>query len=561
MIDVHRDTTFFKETSAVQLPPLPHDPTPKPFRVLLVYPNYAMVNLLPTNIGILTACLRQNGFQVGLFDTTFYRTAPKTLDEIRVENLQVRKFKLEDFGIRFKENHYRDDFIKKVKGFRPDLIGVTCVEDTWPQGRELIESVRDYPAPVIVGGVFPTLTPSVPISHPDVDMVCVGEGEHAIVELATKLMKGEDISTIQNLWVKKDGEVIKNPLRPPIEMDDVPFGDFDLFEPERFYRPMQGKVVRMAPIETDRGCPYTCRFCEAPSLVGLYRKDTGRYYFRRKAWSKVREEIEMYMKKYNIEYVYFNAETFLAMSEEEFDEFVEIYRKIKLPFWCQTRIETFTEKRLRCLEEVNCNRISIGIEHGNEEFRKKVVGKSFSNDQVVKVFAMLKQSSIPVTVNNIIGFPDDTREMIFDTIELNRQLDADSVNAYFFMPYRGTGMFDIAVQKGYYDPDKMETRSLMQGPVMKLPTITSEELMGLVRTFSLYVKFPKEEWPEIRRAERLDDEGNHKFEELSKRYYERFFDHDFKRTRRACFSTRIYEKGARGEEQEVKKRSTEIITN
>ena len=51
---------------------LPKDPTPKNFKILLAYPNHMMVNLLPTNIGILTACLRQNGFDVELFDTTFY---------------------------------------------------------------------------------------------------------------------------------------------------------------------------------------------------------------------------------------------------------------------------------------------------------------------------------------------------------------------------------------------------------------------------------------------------------------------------------------------------------
>ena len=62
-MDGHRDTTHFEVINKVQAPPLPHDPTPKNFKVLLVYPNYAMVNLLPTNIGILTACLRRNGFE------------------------------------------------------------------------------------------------------------------------------------------------------------------------------------------------------------------------------------------------------------------------------------------------------------------------------------------------------------------------------------------------------------------------------------------------------------------------------------------------------------------
>ncbi|MGE0445127.1 MAG: cobalamin-dependent protein, partial [Vicinamibacterales bacterium] len=227
MQDQHRDTTFFEVKQPTVLPPLPKDPTPKPFRVLLVYPNYSMVNLLPTNIGILTACLRQNGFVVDLFDTTFYRTAEKTLDEIRVENLQVRKFNFEDAGVRFKTTNYVDDFVRKVEDFKPDLIGVSAVEDTWPQGRTLIEAVSGHAAKVIVGGVLPTLAPEVPIAHPDVDMICVGEGEHAIVELATALMNGDAIASIRNLWVKTADGVVKNPIRPPMPMDDVPFGDFD----------------------------------------------------------------------------------------------------------------------------------------------------------------------------------------------------------------------------------------------------------------------------------------------------------------------------------------------
>jgi radical SAM superfamily enzyme YgiQ (UPF0313 family) len=554
-MDIHRqrDTTYFKPLNKAVLPPLPKDPTPKDFKVLLVYPNYSMVNLVPTNIGILTACLKQNGFIVDLFDTTFYRTSERTLDEMRVESLQVRKFNLEEMGVRFKPGNYVDDFKNKVAEFQPDLIGVTAVEDTWPQARNLIEAVRNYSAPVVVGGVFPTLASDVPISHPDVDMICIGEGEHAIIELATKIMNGEDYSTIQNLWVKKDSEVIKNPMRPPIDLEDVPFGDFDLFERERFYRPMQGQVRRMVPIETDRGCPYTCRFCEAPSLVELYKEGTGQHYFRRKSWETVKKEIELYIKKYDAEYIYFNAETFLALNDREFDKFVEVYQDIKLPFWMQTRVETLTEHRIRGLEQVGCNRVSIGLEHGNEEFRKKIVGKGFSNQRITDVFEILDRYSIPITINNIIGFPGETRELIFDTIELNRQLGSDSVNAYIFTPYRGTAMYYDALSKGYLDPNE-ETNSIITGSILKMPTISKDEILGLVRTFSLYVKFSKEEWPEIAAAEQFTPEGDAMFAQLTKRYYERFFDHDFKRTKKACFSTQVYD-GPMAEKQ-----ATEVIT-
>ena len=548
-----RETSTFKPAIKLAAPPIPNDPTPKNFRVLLIYPNYSMVNLLPTNIGILTACLRQNGFIVDLFDTTFYRTAEKTLDEIRVENLQVRKFDLSEFGVEFKTTDMIDDFREKVAEFQPDLIAVTTVEDTWPQAKSLINSVSDYHAPVIAGGVFPSLVPDIPIADPDVDMICRGEGEHVIIELATKLMNGEDYSKIANLWVKKDGKIIKNPMRPPVDMDDVPFGDFTLFEKERFFRPMQGKIVRMLPIETDRGCPYTCRFCEAPALVELYKENTGQMYFRRKKWETVKKELELYREKYDAEYIYFNAETFLAMSRTQFDQFIDMYKDIKLPFWMQTRVETLSEYYIEKLEQVGCNRISIGLEHGNEQFRKEIVGKGFTNQSIIDLFKILDRYSVPITINNIMGFPDETRELIFDSIELNRELGTDSVNAYIFQPYRGSAMFDDALSKGYIEADS-PTNSPILGSVLTMPTISKDELLGLVRTFSLYVKFPKEEWPDVEIAEKFTPEGDAMFAKLSERYYDRFFDHDFKWTKKACISTRAYEK------PDVEKQSTEIIT-
>jgi anaerobic magnesium-protoporphyrin IX monomethyl ester cyclase len=132
-------------------------------------------------------------------------------------------------------------------------------------------------------------------------------------------------------------------------------------------------------------------------------------------------------------------------------------------------------------------------------------------------------------------------------------LGSDSVNAYIFTPYRGTAMYDDAVAKNYLDPDA-ETNSIITGSILNMPTITKDEILGLVRTFSLYVKFPKEEWPEIAKAEKLTPEGDAAFAELSKRYYERFFDHDFKLTKKACISSRIYDGPVGG------KQATEIIT-
>jgi hypothetical protein len=72
------------------------------FRVLLVYPNLQMVNLLPSNVSILSACLRKADIDVKLFDTTFYRTAEKSVDDVRVEHMELRPFDLKEKGIVYK---------------------------------------------------------------------------------------------------------------------------------------------------------------------------------------------------------------------------------------------------------------------------------------------------------------------------------------------------------------------------------------------------------------------------------------------------------------------------
>jgi len=492
------------------------------FKVLLVYPNFMMVNLLPTNIGILTAVLRREGHEVDLFDTTFYRTAEKSIDEVRVDNLQLRKFNLGAVGIQYKNKPVVEAFLEKIRNFKPDLIGMTCVEDTWPQAKMLLAALPAGSRPrVLLGGIFPTFSPERALAEDFVDYICLGEGEEALVDTCVALKKGDEPRNIQNIWTKENGKIARQPMRPPLPLDEIPFGDFSLFEKERFFRPMQGKIYKMLPVETDRGCPYSCNFCNAPAIRELYKSSDSKY-FRRRSLNNIREQILYYQKNYGLEYSYFNAETFLAISPKEFMAFSEMYSEFSHPFWCQTRVETIDLEKLKTLEKLNCNRISIGIEHGNEDFRTKIIGKTFKNTQLFDAFRNISQTSIPITVNNIIGFPDETRSLAFDTIEINRQISADSINAFYFVPYKGTRFYDMCLEKGYIAADT-QTKSLAEGSCLDMPGFSSDEIKGLVRTFSLYVRFPKSKWPLVKRAESFDKEGNEIFLRLSEEFREKYF--------------------------------------
>ena len=106
---------------------------------------------------------------------------------------------------------------------------------------------------------------------------------------------------------------------------------------------------------------------------------------------------------------------------EEFEEFCDMYSEIKVPFWVQTRPETVTDYKIKRLADVGLDRIAFGVEHGNEEFRKKYIDRRWSNSNIVEKLKVPHKYGITYSVNNITGFPYETKKLAFDTIELKHQ--------------------------------------------------------------------------------------------------------------------------------------------
>jgi len=113
--------------------------------------------------------------------------------------------------------------------------------------------------------------------------------------------------------------------------------------------------------------------------------------------------------------------------------------------------------------------------------------------------------------------------MVFETIELNRHLRGyDSLTVSILTPYHGTELRKLAVERGYLAPDVISTHTTSSS-ILNMPQLTSKEIDGLMRTFTSYVRFPKEEWPRIRMAEQDTEEGNKIFEEYRSKFIEQFF--------------------------------------
>lgn len=494
----------------------------KNFKILFIYPNTMMATLVPINISQLYACLKNKGFEVSLFDTTYYKTEDISFEEKKAQLLQVKEFNWEEKGVYFKKTDIFADLKNKINEYKPDLIAITIVEDTWDLSKKLLEVAGKFDMPVIAGGVFVTFSPEKVIENDVIDIVCIGEGEEALIELCNKLSEGKDYSGIKNLWVKKNNNIKKNPMRPLIDINNLPYIEYDIFDKERLYRPMYGKIYTMVHIEIDRGCPYSCTYCEAPALKKIHANAGFNNYYRKKKARRVYDELSYLSKKYNPDYINFNSEAFLGRTVSELKEFADFYKKIKIPFWCQTRPESVIEEKIKILKEMNCQNLQFGVEHGNEEFRKKVLNRTGTNTKIIEALKIVEKYGIKYTVNNIIGFPGETRELVFDTIDLNRQINPATINCYMFTPYKGTVLRKYCVENGYL-VEEAKVHQLLDGAPFMKNTITYQELKGLQRTFPLYCKMPESEWSRIRKAEEFTEEGNNTFKELRKIYYERYF--------------------------------------
>jgi len=495
--------------------------------VLFLYPNTFGMNMIPQAMALFSSLLKKEGHNVEIFDSTYYAVDfGLDSDGTSMDKLSVVPFNMEDKGIRIKDTSWTDDLRKQVERFKPDLLALSTTEDMYELGLKFLDEIKDYKiknkVPVIAGGVFPTFAPEIVSKADLIDIVCVGEGENSLIELCKRIENQEDYSDLTNCWIKKNGEVIKkNPISKPVNINNNPIIDISLFEENRLYRPMAGKIYKMFPVETIRGCPYTCTFCNSPDQMRLYNNTTGGGFFRKKNINLISKELKHFKNNLGVEYNYFWADTFLAMSKSEFEEFCDMYSEIKIPFWFQTRPKTINDYNMKRLAEVGLDRISFGVEHGNEKFRREVLDRRWSNDKIIEKLKIPPKYGIKFSVNNITGFPKETKKLAFDTIELNRNINSDNTNINTFVPFHGTPLRKLCEELGYIKPETI-TKCIVAEPIMDMPQYPKHEIKGITKCFNLYVKFPKSRWKEIERSEKDDEEGNKIFSELSEEYLEKY---------------------------------------
>lgn len=498
------------------------------FKVLIVYPNLSMMLTPSYAVGLFTAILKKQGYSVDLFDCTPYLPTHEFLKEalpVTRANTLLNSRKFDPISLWGKaKSNLLDDFREKLDRFQPQvIIFSTLVEDTWPQLKELLDVLRDFPLiRTLTGGVFTTMAPEVVIEHPDIQVIGTGEGEEVIVDFCEAVRTNSDYLHIPGTWAKSaDGSIIRNRRRPLVNINTT-VADFSLFDDRRFLRPLGAKIWKAMPLETYRGCPYTCTFCNSPAQVVIAKENDQGNYLRRKRMDNLRNEMEIMIERHKPDFFYINDDAFLARPKQEVADFVKMYDGVKIPFWFQTRFEDVDAGKLKALKDVGCYRISFGLEHGNEKYRRERLYRNISNEKILQKAEVVAQSGIPFTLNIIVGFPYETRELIFESIDFIRKIRGyDSLSVNVFVPYHGTVLRTMALKEGWLDPERQTTSVIAESILdMPPPYLSSDEILGLQRTFPLYAKLPKSRWADVRIAEKEDVEGKAMFSALAKEFYD-----------------------------------------
>ena len=494
-------------------------------KVLLIYPTLYRVTGLPIGIASLSAALKDKGFEVKIFDTAFYKFGPRDQEDIRADNQMTKPItNMLDYW-EDKPNELLFDLHEIIKNYKPNIIGISILEDTYDLSYKMTRSIKSkYPGlPIVIGGIFPTLSPEIFVNESSIDHICIGEGEISFPILCEKIINDEEFCDVRGFWVKKGRKIYRNPPAILPNINELPFPDYSAFDESLLLKPMQGKMYKMLSIEASRGCVHKCTYCENSLLGDFYNQSGSGRYYRKMDMTRIIEQINYQVEKYNCDFIYFASEYFLALSNAEFETFIEGYRKIKIPFYFQTRFETVKGDRLKLLKEVGMSWLSVALEHGNENFRRKYLSRRYSNDTVVKAIETLKEHDIGATIQNMMGLPFENRELIFDTInfckELYRNHNNLQFNIYMFNPYRSCALYETCVKEGLLRKEWGDyIGNVFDGNSPLLFTEKyKKELSELYRTFNLYVKLPDEYLPQIKIAGKDDDEGRQMFAELSKK--------------------------------------------
>jgi len=415
-------------------------------KVLFIYPNlYAQIGF-SYGISYISGLLKAKGIETHLLNVNEKLGYPLDFERIK----------------------------KDVLSIRPDFIGFSVLTNQYKYAVEIARSIKGcYDAPIVFGGIHPTMDPHNTIAEEPVDYICMGEGEEAFLEL---IQRG-DPKGIKNIGYKDRDNIILEPLRPFTDIAKLPFKDYEIFDFQQMIDAKDGWVGLLA----SRGCPFRCTYCLNHKIMKLY-KDNGhlpKEYLRKHCVDDVIGEIKYLLSHYKrIKMFIFDDDVF-TFDKAWLKEFSEKYRAITdIGFVCNAHARIFDEDMARYLKEAGCKIVKFGLESGSDRIRRNVLNRYMTNKDIERAFNVSHKFGLHTSAFVMIGLPHEEKADMVETMDLLARIQPGRIRWSLFFPFIGTKAYDIAKKAGQIDFDKMGL----------LDNFTDETCMMLGEEADLFVK-------------------------------------------------------------------------
>ncbi|OFY98161.1 MAG: hypothetical protein A2Z97_06890 [Bdellovibrionales bacterium GWB1_52_6] len=343
----------------------------------------------------------------------------------------------------FHRRHWEEYVKERILELQPDVLAISILSIYFGYAKEIIRDIKKYwKGPIIVGGYQAIMLPEETIAAEEIDVICTGEGELTLAHYLDTLQAGGSMGDVPGIWYKKDGKVIKNPARPLVKnLDTLPTPDYDVFEDlDRYLFFLQ----RLYFVGT-RGCPYRCTFCAETALEDIF---SGTRFRERDPRNYAREIKFLYQKYHNrgmkAAHLFDAVFTF---NKKWLSDFVDEYTRDdfhkRLPYTAFVRPDAHnaSDEIMDLLAQSNCLQVRMGVESGNDSFRKEQLKKAgCDNESMLKLFAKFNQRGILVKTFAILGFPGDSREQIDQTYRFCKDVRIQVAFFLSYTPIPGTPM-------------------------------------------------------------------------------------------------------------------------
>ena len=387
----------------------------------------------------------------------------------------------------------------------PSFVGITATTPMIKRALELSRIVKEVNKgiKVLLGGPHPTNMPTETIDNEAVDIVVSKEGEITICEIVDALSRGNDISGhTKGIYFKKNGKIVFTGEREPIpNLDILPFPAWHLIDMSAYRHPLS-RSETFASVLTSRGCPWRCTFCSRGVFGHNYRKRSAK---------NVLDEIQILIKKYNIKEVHFIDDT-LTLDRSHIEEIChEIINRGWDLKWATpngVNINTLDYNLLNLMKEAGCYSLSFGVESGNQE-TLDYIKKHQSLKKIKEVFNTCHKIGLETVAFIIIGFPNEDRIKIDQTLKFLKEIKADVADIHMLIPLPGTELYDELNAKGYIMERDWGKYVFHNLPVYRTDYFSPEEIFNeYKRIYSAYHLRPAYFFSRLKHIKSLRDIRN-----------------------------------------------------